>query len=118
MQTSSDPVGEEPHGPEIAVGRVPQEDVHKSFFSSPSSHPRHSFPQILEFLPTCYSYSSALAIMLHGNTVRLLAGTFNHSHRWGGRATPPPTHRGQTLIGGIGLTGNSHPELAKAVADR
>jgi len=34
------------------------------------------FPHNLVFLPACFSYSSALAIMLHGNTVRLLAGAF------------------------------------------
>lgn len=87
--------GSRAHGPGFAGGRVPQQDVHKSFSPLPSSHPRHSFPHIPVFLPACYSYSSALAIMLHGNTVRLLAGTFAHLISGGGQATAANVEGGQ-----------------------
>ena len=59
--------------------------------------------------------ASALAIMLRGNTVRLLAGT---SLILSVRGPPQPTQGGLVLICALGLTGNSHPELAQAVAER
>ena len=56
--------------------------------------------------------------MLHGNTVRLLTGTSLTSSAGAVNKPPQPTQKGRTLIGAFVFTGNSHPELAQAVAER
>jgi len=55
--------------------------------------------------------------MLHGNTIRLLAGT-PLILCVGGGWPPQPAQRGLVLICAFHLIGNSHPELARAVAER